>query len=82
MSMATEDIAQRVQDVIAASLKLERSSVRPEASFKADLVTDSLDVIEMALAMEKEFGVHVPDEVLPQMKTVQDAIDYITKHVP
>jgi acyl carrier protein len=79
--MTSEEIAEKVQDVIAASLKLERSQVRPEASFKADLATDSLDVIEMALAVEKEFGIHFPDEALPQIKTVQDAIDYVAKHL-
>jgi acyl carrier protein len=79
--MASEEISERVQGVIAASLGVERGEVRPESSFKADLGTDSLDVIEVALAVEKEFGVHVPDEALPAIKTVQDAIDYVASRV-
>jgi acyl carrier protein len=76
-AMATEEISRRVQDVIATSLKLEPDQVKPEASFKDDLDVDSLDVIEMAVAMEKEFGIQVPDEALPKIKTVQDVIDYV-----
>ena len=79
--MTSEELSEKVQDIIAASLKLERGEVRPEVSFKADLDADSLDVIEMALAMEKEFGIRLPDEALPQIKTVQDAIDYVASHV-
>jgi acyl carrier protein len=80
-TMTCDDISERVQSVVAESLKLERGEVRPESAFKADLDTDSLDVIEVALAIEKEFGIHVPDEVLPTIKTVQDAIDYVKSRV-
>ncbi len=80
-AMASEELSERVQGVVAASLGVERGEVKPESSFKGDLGTDSLDVIEVALAMEKEFGIHVPDEELPAIKTVQDAIDYVATRV-
>jgi acyl carrier protein len=79
--MTSEELAEKVQVIIAASLGVQRGDVRPEASFRGDLGTDSLDVIEMVLAMEKEFEIQISDEAARQIKTVQDAIDFVANHV-
>jgi acyl carrier protein len=80
--MASLELARKVQDVIAASLELDPTQIRPDRSFRGDLATDSLDVIEVVFAFEREFGIDVPDEAIPSIRTVQDAIDYVASHVP
>jgi acyl carrier protein len=78
--MSTEEIAQKVQDIIAESLGVNRSEVLPAASFITDLNADSLDVVELVMAIEKEFDIEIPDEEAEKIRTVQDAMDYIIAH--
>lgn len=69
----------KVREMIAKQLDLDIKEVSPEASFLEDLGADSLDVVELIMQMEEEFGLQIPDEDAEKIKTVQDAIDYIKK---
>jgi len=77
--MAT--IEKRVKEIIANQLGVDQEEVVPEASFVEDLGADSLDLVELIMAIEEEFGVEVPDEEAEKIRKVQDAIDYIQKHI-
>ena len=61
-------------------LSVEESAVVPEANFGDDLDADSLDLVELVMALEEEFETEIPDEDAEKITTVQQAIDYITKH--
>jgi acyl carrier protein len=69
----------KVREMIARQLERDIKEVTPEASFLEDLGADSLDVVELIMQMEEEFGLQIPDEDAEKIKTVQDAIDYIKK---
>jgi acyl carrier protein len=75
--MATEETVRRVKDLIAESLGVNPTEVVPDASFIDDLGADSLDIVELVMAIEKEFGIEIPDEDAEKISTVQDAVDYI-----
>lgn len=76
--MASEETVRRVKDLIAESLGVNPTEVKPERSFIDDLGADSLDIVELVMAIEKEFSIEIPDEDAEKISTVQDAIDYIT----
>lgn len=69
----------KVREMIAKQLDVDIKEVNAEASFLEDLGADSLDVVELIMQMEEEFGLQIPDEDAEKIKTVQDAIDYIKK---
>ena len=75
--MANEDIVRRVKDLIAESLGVNPGEVVPGASFIDDLGADSLDIVELVMAIEKEFNIEIPDDDAEKITTVQDAVDYI-----
>jgi len=75
--MSQADIAQKVQDIIAQNLDVDKSAVVPSASFINDLNADSLDIVELVMGIEKEFDLEIPDDEAEKIRTVQDAIDYI-----
>lgn len=75
--MATEEIVRRVKDLIAESLGVNPTEVVADASFIDDLGADSLDIVELVMAIEKEFNIEIPDEDAEKISTVQDAVDYI-----
>ena len=75
--MANEEVVRRVKDLIAESLGVNPTEVVSTASFIDDLGADSLDIVELVMAIEKEFNVEIPDEDAEKITTVQDAIDYI-----
>ena len=74
------NIEAKVKEIVCAQLEVRPEQVRPEASFIDDLKADSLAVVELVLALEEEFGIEIPDEGTEQIKTVQDAVNYITNH--
>ena len=74
--MAVED---KMIDIIVEQLSVDREKVVPGASFVDDLGADSLDLVELIMAMEEEFDVEIPDEEAEMITTVQNAIDYVAK---
>ncbi|GAP71973.1 acyl carrier protein [Candidatus Symbiothrix dinenymphae] len=75
------EIAERVKDLIADKLSVEKSEVTPEANFINDLGADSLDTVELIMDFEKEFGMKpIPDDVAQTIQTVGSSIAYIEKH--
>jgi acyl carrier protein len=75
--MSKDEIFEKVKFIVADQLSVEADEVQPEASFQNDLNADSLDVVEMVMALEEAFEVEIPDEAAEEIKTVQDAVDYI-----
>ena len=74
-------VEQKVFDIIVEQLKVSPEEVILEASFIEDLGADSLDLVELIMAMEEEFGLEISDADAEKIQTVQDAVNYITKHV-
>ncbi|MCX6357067.1 MAG: acyl carrier protein [Candidatus Aureabacteria bacterium] len=74
------DIAQRVKDIIVEQLGVNPDEVTPDASFIDDLGADSLDTVELVMALEEEFDAEIPDEDAENLKTVGEAIKYIEEH--
>lgn len=75
-----DDIAQKVKDIIVEQLGVDAAEVKPEASFVNDLGADSLDTVELVMALEEAFNTEIPDEEAEKIQTVGQAIDYIQKH--
>lgn len=71
-------IDEKVIDIIVDKLGVERSEVTPEAVFVDDLGADSLDLVELIMAMEEEFGMEIADEDAEKLRTVQDVISFVT----
>jgi acyl carrier protein len=71
------ETADRVKKIVVEHLGVENEKVTEEASFIDDLGADSLDIVELVMAFEEEFGVEIPDDAAEKITTVKDAIDYI-----
>lgn len=73
-------IDEKIKKIICEQLEVSEEDVVPEASFVDDLGADSLDQVELIMAMEEEFGISISDEEAEKIATVKDAIDYIQQH--
>ena len=73
-------VAEKVKSIIVEQLGVEADEVTPEASFTEDLGADSLDIVELVMALEEEFGLDIPDEEADKLKTVGDAMNYLKSH--
>jgi acyl carrier protein len=71
------DVAGKVKEIIVEQLGVTPEQVTPEASFIEDLGADSLDTVELVMALEEEFDIQIPDEEAEKITTVQQAVDYI-----
>ena len=71
----------RVKKVVVNQLSVDESLVTPEASFTADLQADSLDTVELVMALEEEFGIEILDDAAEKIATVQDAVNYIEENL-
>jgi acyl carrier protein len=78
--MSTSTIEAKVKSIIADQLGVGEDEIKPESSFIEDLGADSLDIVELVMAMEEEFEVEIPDEEAENIKSVGDAINYINTH--
>jgi acyl carrier protein len=74
------DVFSKVKEIIVDQLGVEEDEVLPEAHFIEDLGADSLDIVELVMALEEEFGLEIPDEDAEKIATVNDAVDYIREH--
>ncbi len=76
-----ENIELRVKKIVAEQLGVNEAEVKIESSFVDDLGADSLDTVELVMALEEEFECEIPDEEAEKITTVQQAIDYVTAHL-
>jgi acyl carrier protein len=74
------ELEAKVKSIIAEQLGVEEAEVTDEASFVDDLGADSLDTVELVMALEEEFGIEIPDEDAEKISSVNDAIKYIKEH--
>ena len=74
------DTAERVKKIVVEHLGVEPEKVNEDASFIDDLGADSLDIVELVMAFEEEFGVEIPDDAAEKITTVRDAIEYIDQN--
>ncbi|MGE8356361.1 MAG: acyl carrier protein [Microvirgula sp.] len=77
-----ENIEQRVKKIVAEQLGVNEAEVKNDSSFVDDLGADSLDTVELVMALEEEFECEIPDEDAEKITTVQQAIDYVLAHQP
>ncbi|TFH06993.1 MAG: acyl carrier protein [Nitrosomonadales bacterium] len=75
-----EKVEQRIKKIVAEQLGVNETEVKDESSFVDDLGADSLDTVELVMALEEEFECEIPDEQAEKIHTVQQAIDYINSH--
>ena len=76
----SEEILTRVVKVVADQLSVDAAEIRPESSFQDDLGADSLDLVELIMAMEEEFDIKIDDDAAQKIKTVQNAVEYISNN--
>ena len=75
-----ENVDQRVKKIVAEQLGVNEAEIKNESSFIDDLGADSLDTVELVMALEEEFDIEIPDEDAEKIQSVNDAIEYITEH--
>lgn len=80
--MAGKDVSKKVREMVAEQLGVDESEVTPSSSFIDDLGADSLDIVELIMALEEQFDLEIPDEDAEKIVTVADAVNYITERIP
>lgn len=75
--MSQEDIFSKVKEIVAEQLSVDVAEIKPESSFQNDLGADSLDTVELVMALEEAFEIEIPDEAAEGIATVQNAVDFI-----
>lgn len=70
-------VQEKITETVVEQLSAKAEDVKPEASFVDDLGADSLDVVELVMALEEEFDIEIPDEEAEKLQTVKDVIDYV-----
>jgi acyl carrier protein len=78
--VGVSELFQRVQAVVAEQLGVDQEQVTPEAEFVQDLNADSLDLVELIMQLEEEFGIEISDEEASNIVTVNDALEFIQEH--
>ena len=78
-NMAKEEILEKVRSIVAEQLSVEAGEVKPESNFQNDLGADSLDTVELVMALEEAFDIEIPDEAAEKITTVQSAVDFIAE---
>jgi acyl carrier protein len=75
-------VEEKVKEIIVEQLSVDEGEVTPTASFIDDLGADSLDTVELVMALEEGFGIEIPDDAAEKITTVKEAINYIAGHLP
>ncbi|WP_036485620.1 acyl carrier protein [Myxosarcina sp. GI1] len=76
-----QEVFAKVQKIVVEQLEVEENRVTPEASFANDLGADSLDTVELVMALEEEFDIEIPDEAAEQIDTVGKAVEHISSEI-
>jgi acyl carrier protein len=74
---SSEEIAERIKNIIVEQLGVSKEELTPQASFIEDLGADSLDIVELIMALEEEYEMEIPDEDAEKIQTVEDVINYV-----
>jgi acyl carrier protein len=80
MAASRDEVFERIKEVLSERLSVEEADITEEANFQEDLDADSLDLVEMIMELEDQFGIKIPDEDAQKIQTVGQAVDYVTSH--
>ncbi len=78
--MEREEVLGKIQEITADRLGVDEGDVTPDASFREDLEADSLDLVELIMELEEQFGMEIPDDVAEKITTVDEAVEYVMEH--